>query len=303
MALIIKQPMLSYSPKPKKPLVLEELRYPLIGFYKYDGWRAIGARGGLLSRRMKDIPNKAVRDKFKSLQGFDGELIYGKPTEPDCYHLTESILSTHDAPADGVYFYIFDYWAMPMMPYSQRLVEMRTRALFVKAKDVRFAENTMLGNAKAVMMYEENAVELGYEGIMLRDPSGLYKFGRSTLREQLLIKVKRFQDSEAKILKVFPREKNMNELTRDERGYAKRSSHKANKVAINSLGGFQVRDLKTKQEFFCGTGVLTREQCDAFWKKRDELPGMILKYRFQPAGVKELPRFPRAIGFRSRLDF
>ena len=40
-----------------------------------------------------------------------------------------------------------------------------------------------------LQLYEERCLEQGYEGVMLRDPNGLYKFGRSTMREQGLIQV------------------------------------------------------------------------------------------------------------------
>ena len=40
----------------------------------------------------------------------------------------------------------------------------------------------------------------GYEGLMLRDPNGVYKFGRSTVKENILLKVKDFMDDEAEII-------------------------------------------------------------------------------------------------------
>lgn len=297
------QPMLSYAPAAKKPLVLEKLSYPLIGFYKYDGIRAIGWQRTLLSRKLKEIPNEAVRKKFKAMQGFDGELIFGDPTAPDCYNLTESVVTTHDASAEGVFFYIFDWFAKPQLTYTERRREMELRALFAKSKDVRYAPMTMLKTPAAVRMFEEDAVRLGYEGIMLRSPDGLYKYGRSTLSEAYLIKVKRFEDSEATILEVLPAMHNGNKLERDERGYAKRSTKKEGKTALPLVGSFKVRDIKTRLVFYCGPGVFTLPQREALWKKRASLPGLILKYRFQPAGVKVAPRFPRALGFRSRLDF
>ena len=40
----------------------------------------------------------------------------------------------------------------------------------------------------------------GYEGLMLRDPNGIYKFGRSSVKENILLKVKEFMDDEAEII-------------------------------------------------------------------------------------------------------
>jgi DNA ligase-1 len=160
-----------------------------------------------------------------------------------------------------------------------------------------------LYSIKDVLDFEKTAVQQGYEGIMLRAPYAPYKFGRSTLKEGYLMKLKRFEDSEAEVLKVFPRMKNENKLERDERGYAKRSAHKEGKQALAEIGGYIIRDLKTKKVFSCGTGVFTQKEREEQWQNRRKLQGKILKYRFQAAGQKELPRFPRALGWRSRIDF
>ena len=40
----------------------------------------------------------------------------------------------------------------------------------------------------------------GYEGLMLRAPDGPYKFGRSTVKENTLLKVKNFLDDEAEVI-------------------------------------------------------------------------------------------------------
>ena len=54
-------------------------------------------------------------------------------------------------------------------------------------------------------------------------------------------------------------------------------------------------------EFEVGTGF-TDEQRQYFWDNQDELIGKTIKYRYQKVGVKEKPRFPSFIGFRSELD-
>lgn len=274
------------------------------GFFKYDGIRAFGhPKLGLVSRKLKPIPNIKVREKFRRCTWLDGELIFGKPTDKNCYNLTESVVTTRNAPADGVFFYIFDWFKEPDLSYLLRRKKMELHSLFGVGADIFFAPMYPIASYNALLGFEKKAVKLGYEGIMLRRADGRYKMGRSTVKEGILIKLKRFIDTEVKILEVYPRQKNMNKLEKDERGYAKRSSHKAGKVDLPEVGGFKVKEVKSGVVHFIGPGVLTQAERRRLWKVRKKLVGRIAKCRSQPAGVKDKPRFPRFVGWRSKLDF
>mgnify|MGYP005609938573 FL=1 len=52
---------------------------------KLDGIRAIVRGGVVMSRNLKPIPNPVVQERFKHLEGFDGELIVGDSTSKTCY--------------------------------------------------------------------------------------------------------------------------------------------------------------------------------------------------------------------------
>lgn len=284
----------------------KRLPFPLLGFFKYDGIRAFGhPQLGLVSRKLKPIPNAKVREKFRKCTWLDGELIFGKPTDEECYNLTEScVMTKNGAVSDGVHFYIFDWFKHPEMPYHERRKKMELDALFGAGHDVFFAPMYPIGSYKELLAFEQKAVKLGYEGIMLRHPDGPYKMGRSTVKEMYLMKLKRFIDIEVKILEVYPRQKNMNKKETDERGYSKRSSHKAGKVDMEEIGGFEVQEIAgRKRKHFMAPGVLTQDERRRLWKVRARLPGKVAVCRSQPAGEKELPRFPRFKGWRSRLDF
>ena len=136
---------------------------------------------------------------------------------------------------------------------------------------------------------------------MLRHPDGPYKHGRSTAKEGWLLKVKRFEDSEARIIGFSELMHNANEAKRNELGHLERSSHKANKVGKQMLGALTVQDLKTKVEFDIGTGF-TEDQRRLLWATGDNLLGKVVKYKSQPTGVKEKPRFPVFLGFRDKVD-
>jgi len=58
----------------------------------------------------------------------------------------------------------------------------------------------VINSAEELDAFEAACLRDGFEGVMLRSPSGRYKFGRSTLKENLLLKLKRFEDAEAQII-------------------------------------------------------------------------------------------------------
>jgi DNA ligase-1 len=157
-------------------------------------------------------------------------------------------------------------------------------------------------NNDVLERYEEQCLVDGYEGIIIRDPNGFYKFGRSTTREGALLKVKRWTDSEATILDFNEFMHNANELEQDNFGYAKRSSHQAGKVPMDTLGSLACRDLHDGRLVDIGTGFSQAER-KAIWEDKDRYRKAIVKYKhFAEAGVKDAPRHPVFLGFRHPED-
>ena len=111
-----------------------------------------------------------------------------------------------------------------------------------------------------------------------------------------MLKVKRFEDSEAEILRIEEEMHNANEAQRDNLGRTKRSTAKEGKVGKGTMGALVVRDLKTGVEFNIGSGFTASDRQDE-WK-----PGEIVKYRYFPVGIKTKPRHPVYIGRRSNID-
>jgi DNA ligase-1 len=149
-------------------------------------------------------------------------------------------------------------------------------------------------------VYEECCIEDGYEGVMVRTSNSPYKCGRSTEREGYLLKIKRFEDSEAVIVGWEEKTHNANEAEKDELGRTKRSSHKANQIPMGTLGALLVRDCVTDVEFKVGTGFDDSTR-DFLWGIRNSLNGKIIKFKSQPTGVKDKPRFPVFLGMRSSV--
>lgn len=278
---------------------ITKLSFPLLASPKLDGVRCHIIGGRPMSRNLKMIPNKAVQEILGGLPSMDGELVVGSPTAPTAFTETMSGVMSAEGVPEFVY-YVFDVIINEQLPFSERNL-LAKRWSSSAGKNVRWLPHQLINDVKHLEVFEDEMVQLGYEGIMVRSLDGPYKNGRSTAREGYLLKIKRFEDSEAIIISYDEKMHNDNELTKDELGRAKRTSHKANKRNAGVLGSLAVSDVNTDVSFEVGAGFTDADRA-ALWARRETLAGKIIKYRFQPAGVKEKPRFPVFIGFRDEAD-
>lgn len=283
--------MESFKPMLAGSVDLEKVVYPVLCTPKYDGVRCLVRDGQVVSRQLKPIPNDHVRSLLSGLpDGLDGELILPKAS----FNTIQSrVMSVEGKPR--IKYHVFD--VVRKVPYDQRMIELEEMDLpkvCVKVLPVR------IRNQEALLKYEQECVDKGYEGIMVRSLRGPYKFGRSTTKEGYLLKMKRFVDAEAKIVGFEELMHNENVATVDNLGHTKRSSHHAGKVPAGTLGCFVVENDEGKQ-FKVSTGMTAGERQD-YWGRRDEMIGKWVKYKYQEAGGKTLPRFPVFLGIRPEED-
>ncbi len=273
------------------------VRFPVLASPKLDGVRAIVKDSVVLSRSLKPIPNRHVQSLFGHayLEGLDGELIVGAPWATDCYRITVSGVMREEGTPD-VRFFVFDQ-VKANQDYSKRSMNISSLA----HRSAMALPHQWVYSLDELAEYEAKCLEQGYEGVMLRDPNGAYKFGRSTLKEGGLLKLKRFSDSEAEILGFEERMHNTNEKLRDERGYAKRSTAQDGLVPCGTLGALLVRDIHTGVEFSVGTGFDDATRA-GIWANRHRTLGALVKYKHFSIGNYDKPRFPTFLGFRDPID-
>ena len=203
---------------------------------------ANSAQKQVLSRKLLPIPNVYVQRMYRDFEGLDGELIVGRPTDKGVFQATTSgVMSINGEP--DIKFYVFDDVTYPEHTYEVRRARLTARfGGFQGAEDdLVCVPQVLIHNERQLLAEEKRILELGYEGVMIRDPLGRYKFGRSTAREGALLKLKRFEDAEAEIILVLPELHNTNVATRDELGRTKRSKEMAGLVPKNIAGVFHVR--------------------------------------------------------------
>lgn len=298
---MIRQPMLAAKSSDSD---LQRLSYPVLASPKIDGIRGVVVNGALMSRSMKPIRNTYTQDKFGHLNGLDGELVVGNPYDSNLMQQTSSgVMSISGQP--DVRFFVFDNWELYVrnkLPYRTRYERLQEYFSINYHDRVVLLPHELIGSYSELLDYEKDQLEKGYEGVMVRGLRGDYKTGRSTLREQGLLKVKRFTDDEAVVVGYEPLMRNNNELELDERGYAKRSHSIVGKVADDMLGNLLVVGADPSIRFSIGSGFTEAERRN-YWTNRESLVGMIVKYKhFAVTGVKEAPRMPIFLGFRDRDD-
>lgn len=277
---------------------LHRLTYPLLASPKLDGIRAVVLNDQLVSRTLKPIPNNFIRNALSHPQfdGLDGELIVGDPTDPGIYLKTNSAVMSVEGEPDFTYF-VFDQHNMTT-PFSERLEHLNLRR---RGPRVVVLGHVEIKDEKALVEYQEWCLNQNFEGVMIRKPSASYKYGRSTLKEQTLVKLKVFDDSEATVLAMTEEMHNANEATTNALGHTERSSHKENKVGKGRMGTLVCRDLETNIDFEIGTGF-TAQQRQELWDHATDVVGRVVKYKFFSHGVKEKPRHPVFLGFRDPVD-
>lgn len=284
---------------------LSRLRFPLVASPKLDGIRALISGSDVLSRSLKLIPNLNIQDTLghKILDGFDGELIVGEPTSKSVYRDTVSVVMSDEKPADTCTFYVFDVFTLAQFEYKTRrkALEQRAEKVAKAFPRVKLWYEEWIENIDDLLDYETDILNEGYEGLILRDANSPYKFGRSTTKEGIMLKLKRFTDDEAKIIGFEEQMHNTNEAKTNELGRTKRSSAKAGLVGKGTLGALVCRDLKSGVEFNIGTGMTDGEK-QWIWTNRAKFKGAIVKYKSFKIGVKDAPRHPVFLGFRDRRD-
>lgn len=296
---------------PNEEVDLKLLQYPLIASTKIDGIRLIVKNGELITRSLKPIMSNAIKERFSFLAKYtkDNSIILdGELYSPS---LTFSELSgqcrAFDAEiADDICFHCFDvlpalYQQITHNVYQERVEEILVHEKRINNEYFKLVSKKLVNSKDEVEAYFEEVLEQGFEGLILRNPKGAYKFGRATVKENNIFKVKPFVTFDAKIIDVIQAtvvregaEKKTNEL-----GRSVTSKKQADRVLIEKAAAFTVlykgKELKV-------TIAMTNEEKEEIWKNRKKYIGRWVEYKGMLVGAKDLPRHPTTIRFRPDKD-
>lgn len=305
------------------PMPADGVDYPHFASAKLDGIRAVVKDGKVLTRKLEPLPNLWVQQVLGHplLEGLDGELIVGAPYADDVFNVTQSAVMSVQGKPDFM-FHVFDYWngAAETQPYGQRyslLVDAFAMHEYITHPYIALLEQVWITETAQLAAMQEDHLERGYEGLILRNPDQGYKFGRSTdnlnaarhsktgqpLQPWTMLKLKKFSSGEARIVGFKELMTNTNEREEDALGLSKRGSSKEFLVPAGVLGALEVEDCATGVRFGIGSGFDAQERAD-LWAlaQSGKLTGRIARYKHFEVGVKTAPRFPIFQGFRDERD-
>lgn len=268
------KPMKPHSTVPE----LDTITYPTLASPKLDGIRGVMVEGKLLSFNQKSIPNNYIRTTLESLVGntsFDGEIM----VDGDFNDVQSVVMSQNHLQEKNFYFNVFDDYSNPSLQFYKRLEELDHVIGVMHHKHVRVVQHTLIHNKEDLQKYWDLQIVKGYEGGVVRAPGGKYKFGRSTMKEGLALKLKYFDDSEGVVIDY---EETMHNL---EPGTNKAE----NMVPSGMLGALWVswRDKEFKISVTCDHTEKLR-----LWSIRDQLLGDMATFKYQGTSRYGVPRFP-----------
>jgi DNA ligase 1 len=311
----------------------EVVDLPLFASAKLDGIRAVVKGGRVLTRKLELLPNLYVQRMLGHplLEGLDGELCVGPAYADDVFNVTQSaVMSVQGAP--DFRFCVFDHWNgdAHLAPYRvrlQRLQEAFEQPNYAGHPMLELLEQQWITNIEDLSAMQEDHLERGYEGLILRNPDAPYKFGRSTanpvgtmhektgkpLQPWCMLKLKKFSSGEARVTGVVELLRNDNELEMDALGMAKRSKVAEGMVPAGVMGALEVVDCVSGVPFRIGGGFTADDRAQ-LWADHTGQPvglraptgrpviGRIWRYKHFEIGVKTAPRFPIGQGERDPRD-
>lgn len=300
MMLLPKAPLLAATIETEDDLA--NLQLPLLLSEKKNGIRGItaGKIRGCVSRKLKNIPNEWIRFLLSGLPpGIEGEIVCFdcEGNEADFEDTESTVMSREGQPSFK--FFVFDRWqGTKFMPYRKRVDGLELICSSYEPVDCILLNQIFCKTVQHIQNLYKSYTEDGAEGVMIRDPVGFYKFGRSTLNEQLLMKYKPWNDDEAEVIRIEEEMKNNNVKTKNNLGLSKRSTHIANLQGKGRMGALICKNKRFGEFRLSGFNDNLKQQLwdvmlnndDPFW------PTKFSKLNFRYRGVTKYGK-PRNAAF------
>jgi len=241
---------------------------------KLDGTRAVGMPGkGLFSRLRKTFPHmEHILEEMSHLPAdiiLDGELYTNELTFQEIVGLVKKeTLKAGDAEKQlKIKYHVYDL--MNDQPFQQRYAALEHIFQIHRFQHLILVPTQSCDSESNMKQQHNEFVANGFEGIMLRSATGLYKHSRSAD----LLKYKEFFDAEYEVI-----------------GFKEGEGQEKGCVLWNC----KTEDGKT---FHCRPRG-TREDRVELFQKGSEYVGKKLTVRYQELTDEGLPRFPVGIAFR-----
>lgn len=192
---------------------ITKVKYPLYVQPKLDGYRCIYHSGAMWSRSGKSFANEHIPEYFNSVFGINDYTLDGEIYAPGyTFNQLQTIMNNHTAPLPaGLKYFIYD--CMPTgqwdaqkcpKPYSDRLKQLQKVVAYIgDHKKVIAIANDKVSTSKEVVDLYKGYLENKLEGVMLKDPEGLYRWKRVTVKSGEMLKVKPYTTEDLEVTGIY----------------------------------------------------------------------------------------------------
>ena len=266
---------------------ITKVRYPIYVQPKLDGYRCIYKQGYMWSRSGKPFANKNIPEYFENVFGINTVVLDGEIYAPGyTFNQLQTIMNKHDEPLPkGLKYFIYD--CMPVehwdankcpKPYQERYKLLNEMvANIADPQKILSISNDKVQTSKEVVELYKSFLKRGLEGAMLKDPEGLYRWKRVSVKSGEMLKVKPFKTMDLEITGFYEGE----------------GKHKG------KTGGFIVH--LDSVAVRVGSG-LTDDLRETVWNNKKDYLGKTIEVRYLEVTEDKSLRHPTFIRFREEKD-
>jgi DNA ligase-1 len=310
---------------------LDKLRYPVLASVKLDGIRGIIKNGQMLTRKMESFKPMVLR-RFQRVIDAAAESDIVLDFEVWSPELSFTQISSAVSSAmlcEKLKLYIFDLVNVTEWYRQKSIWDEDAYAYFTpfNARYVRYSAWSKNFDKSLVVPVKQHlclcaddvrglldlALQENSEGLMLKSPVSFYLHGRSTEKQNIFYKLKKWVTQDAKIigfkqktsLTAKARETN---TQRDVLGNLKRGHRKGDRVMVDEVGSVEI-ELIDDAVLPKGTRCFVGFTEDAYnlrkaitWDNRNSYIGKHVEIIFQEHGAKDKPRMGRIVRTRPDRD-
>lgn len=305
--------MSSFKPHLATDLDEAKVKFPTIAMPKIDGCRGLNIEDKFVGRSLKRFDNPFLATRFdgEDFRGFDGELAFGDWCSPSLCRDTTGFVNRQTPkpgkPVEGdIHWWIFDclHESFIDCTYIERLHAASAQVAELQLNKgysfLRMVPYEIVNSLEEVNQLEAKWLEMGFEGVILRNPEGMHKNGRATTKLGAYLRIKRFVDAEAKVTAIIEAMENTNEAKTNELGRSERSSHKENMVPKGMVGALTCE--YQGEEITVGPGEMSHEDRIFYFNNPSLIVGEHITFKSFMHGKKDKPRFPTYKNIRTRSD-
>lgn len=286
---------------------MDSVPLPCALSFKIDGIRGLCYDDRFNSTSGKALRNKQIQlayaDCSHLMHGLDGEIIAGNPNDANVMQAATTAAMNTDAITDFT-FWVFDDFSIGDRPFIERYHNYKARVTEINRQleeggfrpFLRAVEYREINSMEEYEAMQQEAADLGYEGLYGKSWTATYKEGRGTPKEKSCWKDKPWTDEEGIVKEVIEMMHNANEAFEDELGRTKRSTSNEGLLPMGRAGALVLTSPKYVDEngeqipFRVSLGSLKMTERKAIWDNRENWLGKLVTYRFFDFGVVDVPR-------------